>query len=310
MKPDEWWKNFALGMEVDVAGAFIYNGIKSLHDLPSFHHPIDIFEILYNISVGVERLLKVAVILLEHDAQCDIQDLEKSLITHNTIELARRVSRHNPLNLSGVHYEFLSLLSHFYKSIRYNRFSLNSVPNISEEKERLLDFLKKHIHIDVSRDEFIPTQNTNQIRKFIGRTTKAITDKVFCIIQKRARELNIYTDELRADSKALKVFYGERLDFIDEEIKKKEMLLFLMSNKSDGPHKELMQSIEALDMDPNMLPNYIQAILNDRHLPFIDEIVDELYAEIDNVKDRLELVSLFDNEHLSYGCDDEDEGQV
>ena len=310
MKPDEWWKNFALGMEVDAAGTFIYNGIKSLHDLPSFHYPVDTFEILYNISVGVERLLKVAVTLLEHDDQCDIQALEQSLITHNTIELANRVASHKPLNLSSVHNDYLSLLSKFYKSIRYNRFTLNSVPNIYEEQEHLLAFLHKYIHISVSNDEFIPTQNTNQIRKFIGRTTKAITDKVFQIIRDRARELNIYTDELRADSKALKVFYGERLDFIDEEIKKKEMLLFLMSSKSDSPHKELMQSVEALDLDAGMLPNYIQAVLNDRYLPFVEEIVDELYSEIDNVKQRLELVSLFDNEYLSYGHEDDDEEWV
>lgn len=307
MKPTEWWKNFALGMEVDAAGTFIYNGIKSLHDLPSFHHPVDTFEILYSISVGVERLLKVAIILLEHEDQCDSQNLEQSLITHNTIELANRVSSHRPLNFSSVHNEYLSLLSKFYKTIRYNRFSLNSVPNIYQEQECLLAFLHKHIHISVSNDEFILTENTNQIRKFMGRTTKSITDKVFKIIRQTAAELGIYTGELRANSKALKVFWGERLDFIDEEIKKKEMLLFLASPKSDGPHKELMQSIEALDMDAAMLPNYIRAILNDRHLPFVEEIVDELYNEIDHVKDRLVLVSLFDNEHLSYGHEDDEE---
>lgn len=60
-------------------------------------------------------------------------------------------------------------------------------------------------------------------------------------------------------------------------------------------------------MDAGMLPNYIQAILNDRHLPLVEEIVDELYTEIDNVKDRLGLVSLFDNEYLSYGHENEDE---
>jgi len=30
MRPDEWWKNFGLGLEVDASGAFIYNGIKLL----------------------------------------------------------------------------------------------------------------------------------------------------------------------------------------------------------------------------------------------------------------------------------------
>lgn len=307
MKPTEWWKNFALGIEIDAAGTFIYNGIKSLHEIPSFHYTADVFEILYNISVGIERLFKVAVILIEHDDQCDAQALEQSLITHSTAELAKRVANYKALNLSSVHNEYLSLLSRFYKTIRYNRFSLNSVPHVYEEKENLLAFLHKYIHIDLSNDDLNPIQNTNQIRKFIGRTTKTVTDKVFRIIRERAEELNIYTNELRPESKAHKVFYGDRLDFIDEEIKKKEMLLFLMSSKSEGPHKFLMQSIEALDMDSGMLPNYIQAILNDRHLPFVEEMVDELYTEIENVKDRLDFVSQFDNDYFSHGHEDKDE---
>src|SRR3954468_7264534 len=105
MKPDEWWKNFALGTELDVAGAFIYNGIKSLHDLELLDQPVDIFEVLYGLSVGIERLLKVAVILIEHDDQIDIEELEESLITHSIIELANRVQGHVGLGLADIHRE-------------------------------------------------------------------------------------------------------------------------------------------------------------------------------------------------------------
>lgn len=83
MKPTEWWKNFALGIELDVAGTFIYNGIRALHELHHFQHPVDSFEILYNLSVGIERLLKVAIILIEHSESEDLNSLEESLITHN-----------------------------------------------------------------------------------------------------------------------------------------------------------------------------------------------------------------------------------
>lgn len=305
MTPSEWWKNFALGIEIDAAGTFIFNGIKALHDLPSFQYPVDSFEILYSVSIGIERLLKVAIILIEHDDKLGVEDLEKSLITHNTIDLVKRVERYRTLNLSAIHNEYLSLLSKFYKSDRYGRFSLNSIPNIYQEKEKLLSFLQKYLDIEVSQNQFIPVQNTNQIRKFLGRTTKHISDKIFRIVRDRAFELNIYTDELRGDSKALKVFYGERLDFIDEEIKKKEMLLFLMSFKSDGPHKQFMQAIEPLDMDPEEVPSYIQSILNDRCLWFHEEIVDVLYDDVDNKKNRIDLVSLIGNEYLSFDSNDE-----
>src|SRR3954470_13398435 len=105
MRPDEWWKNFALGTELDVAGTFVYNGIKSLHDLEFLDQAVDIFEVLYNLSVGIERLLKVAVILIEHDAKTDVDQLEESLLTHSTIELANRVQGHVDLGLTDLHRE-------------------------------------------------------------------------------------------------------------------------------------------------------------------------------------------------------------
>ena len=108
MKPEEWWKNFALGVELDAAGTFVYNGIKALHELPSLNHPVDSFEILYSLSVGIERLLKVALVLIEHHEQIEIDQLEESLISHSTIELANRVDAQRSLELSDVHREFLS----------------------------------------------------------------------------------------------------------------------------------------------------------------------------------------------------------
>lgn len=47
MRRDEWWKNFAVGAELDVAGTFIYNGIKTLHDLDFLDQSAEIFEVLY-----------------------------------------------------------------------------------------------------------------------------------------------------------------------------------------------------------------------------------------------------------------------
>jgi hypothetical protein len=147
MTPGEWWKNFALGIEIDASGTFVYNGIRALHELVSLSHPVDSFEVLYNLSVGIERLLKVAIILIEHHDQIDIEQFEESLISHNTIDLANRVDSHRSLQLSNVHREFLSLLSKFYKTHRYGRYSLSAVPNIYEEKRLFLEFVAKHLQI-------------------------------------------------------------------------------------------------------------------------------------------------------------------
>lgn len=306
MTPDEWWKNFALGLEVDTAGAFIYNGIRSLHELQALHHPVDTFEILYNLSVGIERLLKVAIILVEHDENIDIEAFEAGLVSHSTIDLANRVNSSRPLKLADVHREFLSLLSTFYRSHRYGRYSLSSVPDISKEKTLFLRFISTHLQISIPfDDERIYIPNTDQIRRFVGKIVKKICDEVFSVIQRKAHELNIYTDELRGDAKALRVFYGERLDFIDEDLAKKELILFLMNPSSRGPHIDLLRSFEALPLEPAMTANYIKALLNDAALPYVQGEVEELYTEVKNVKERLDFLGLMDNEYLSYGDDEE-----
>jgi hypothetical protein len=280
MMPETCWKNFALGMEIDVSGTFIHNGIKALHELSSLRQPVDSFEILYNLSVGIERLLKVAIILIEHCDNIDMEQFEKSLMSHNTIDLANRVNSQRNLQLSNVHREFLSILSKFYKTHRYGRYSLSTVPEISQEQRLFINFLVKHLNISLPIDDkFAPIQNTDQIRRFMGKVIKKICDELFQIVDHRARELNIYTSEIRGDSKALKIFYGERLDFVDEKLKKKELLLFLMNPKSHGPHIDLMRSFDTLELDPDRTPNYIQALLNDASLTYVEEEVDEVYTK-------------------------------
>lgn len=306
MRRDEWWKTFALGAELDVAGMFIYNGIKSLHDLEFLDQSVDIFEVLYNLSVGTERLLKVAIILIEHDVQADVEALEKSLLTHNTIQLANRVQKHADLGLKNIHREWLSLLSAFYKSHRYGRYTFRAVPNVFEEKRIFQAFLKKHLGVDLGDDQWFSLRNTDQIRRFIGRVVRKITDALFRVVQRRAGELNIYTDEFRGDSKAIKTFYGKRLDFIDETIKKKELLLFLMSEKASGAHVRMLRSIDALDFDPPMVPACIKALLNDLHLHHVGGVVDELYLDVKDKAERFGILGLMEDEHAAYVSEDEE----
>ncbi|MEL6949080.1 MAG: hypothetical protein AAGM16_02980 [Pseudomonadota bacterium] len=84
MNSEEFWKNFNLLDEISIAGAFVYNGLRRFHEMQRLDYTDELFEFLYNLSVGIERLLKVAVVLLEHDETTDVEDLEESLITHWT----------------------------------------------------------------------------------------------------------------------------------------------------------------------------------------------------------------------------------
>ena len=60
-----------------------------------------------------------------------------------------------------------------------------------------------------------------------------------------------------------------------------------------------------LDLDPAMVPSYIQALLNDAHLLYVEGEVDELYTEVADVRERLNFLRIMDSEYLSYGKEDE-----
>lgn len=59
MNPAQFWKNFQLGEEVSISGAFIYNGLRRFHELRQLDYADEIFEVFYYLSVGLERLLKI-----------------------------------------------------------------------------------------------------------------------------------------------------------------------------------------------------------------------------------------------------------
>ena len=152
------------------------------------------------------------------------------------------------------------------------------------------------MELNVDVEAFIPIENTNQIRRFVGKIVQRIAKAAFSSIQKDTDRLNIYTDELRAESKALKVFYGDRLDFIDEERKKKEIILWLMNPQTRGSHIDLVRSFGSLDLDPALAPYYIEALLEESRLPFVEERIDELYTGLEDVGERLSRVDSIDKE--------------
>ena len=301
MKAAEWWKNFALGIELDASGMFIYNGLKAFDSLYNIYYTGDIFEIIYNLSVGIERLYKVAIILFEHNDNINVEELERSLITHSTIDLANRLNSHQSLNYSGIHKEFLSILSKFYKSYRYGRFSLASIPNIEPEKKYFIEFFQKYLVIENNDADDLLLINSNQIKSFLGKILKRITRPVFKLIQNKARELNIYTDELRSDSKAIKIFLEDKLDFIDENRIKKELIIFLINKETSGAHINFFKNLKSLRLDAELAPNHIKALLNDNYLPYVKEEVCEAYSEVEEINKRLCLLDLIDDENLSLG---------
>lgn len=215
------------------------------------------FEFLYELSVGLERLLKIAIVLYEHNNTIDQKELEKSIITHNHIVLMTRLRKHVALNLVTPHNDLLNLLGMFYKSQRYDRFALSSVYTGEKEAKSIRSLLAKYLHATFINDgSFFGDNNTDQYRKFIRRTVLKITREVYQSIEDSARKINLYTYELLHGSKAESVFLHE-VDIADKGILWKELLIFFMNVKADTGYFRFLRETPPLEFDPALLSDYL-----------------------------------------------------
>ncbi len=287
-----FWQNFDLGTELQASGAFIYNGLRCLHDMRTLHFEEEIFEVLYNLSVGIERLLKVAVVLVEHDGSVDQEQFEKGLITHNHLDLLARIKRKHPMKLGTQHNEFLQMLGTFYKTYRYDRYSLHTVAAQSKEKVALLGYLEKHLKVDLSEDEFTTVKNEARIRRFIGRLVGKISEQLYDVICTAASAKNLYTYEIRYNSKAGKVFLSKEYTFENEDIFWKEVVIYLVNNSEDTGVLGFIRELDPLELDPALVPEYLQCLASDtKKLEHMEEVA-EHHLNLPDRKERLEALKL------------------
>ena len=308
MRADEYWKNFNLGTELDIAGRFLFNGLQVFHEMMHFANEEDAFEFLYGVAVGIERLLKIAVIMTEHDKVLDQDAFERGLITHNHQELVRRLRANHQLNFATVHNEFISILSIFYKSHRYGRYNLASIYAPARERDDLNGFLEKYLgtRIDI-HSTFNVTRNENRFKKFIGKVVSKIVLPVFQIIKNEAHRLNIYTYEIEHGSKASKIFLHESFDFEDEDIMQGELIAYFVSKDASGPNvRFIRESIEPLPFDPALEADYLAALRSDRQKLTVYDELEAHYGDIKNFKERREMLEVATSEYLSYGDVEED----
>lgn len=306
MKPSEYWKNFHLGNEIDIAGAFIFNGLRRFHEMESLYYESEVFEVLYDLAVGVERLLKVVVILIEHDECVEQESFEESLITHSHQDLMRRVQAKHDLKLTATYNEFLDLLGTFYKTHRYGRYALKTAPN--SEKKLLHRYIGKHLGMTI--EDTFPLQitpNSNRIRKFIGKRVGKLASGLYEVIHEEASNLGIFTYELRSNSKAEKIFLRKRFDFIDEDVLWKELLIFFLNSEEQCGAVDFMKSIDPLPFDPGLATDYLQCFASEeKKMGVLDEL-ECLYEDIDDVGRRLEAMDVIGNPSVFFDADDCDE---
>jgi hypothetical protein len=300
MDAKTFWKNFSLGKELDIAGSFIYNGLKAFDLMENFAQEDSIFEFFYNTSVGIERLEKILVILIEHSDTVDQNDFENSLRTHNHLELLKRISKKHNCGLNNLHNEFLELLSNFYRTMRYDRYNLNSIYSHDKERVGLISFLEKHLKTKIVYKDMFVTQNEWRIKKFIGRVVGKICDVFYKLIEKEATVLNIYTYELRPESKASVIFLAKKYNFFDDDIVWKEILIYLINNTENSGVLDFIRSIEPLNLESELVNEYLDVFKSDlKKHSYIYEL-EEHYYEIDNKKERIEMLKLLGNPNVYF----------
>lgn len=292
MNASDFWKNFRLGEEVQIAGCFIYNGLRRFHELRLFDHTDELFEFLYNLSVGIERLLKIAVVLYEHTDSTDQEALEQSLITHNHLDLVARVRKHVAINFGTPQNDLLQLLSTFYRTLRYDRFSLSSVYKGQKEAEAIRRLLSKHLAVTFP-DSSSPfgTPNEDRYRAFISRTVLKISRTIYQIVDERSTALGLYTYELRHGSKAQSVFLRE-VNIGNEDVLWKELLIFFMNVEPSTGYLKFIKETKPLEFDPGLVGDYLDCFKSDASKA---EVMDELefhYEEMDPDERRERLKRL------------------
>lgn len=294
MNPSDLWKNFRLGEELHIAGSFIYNGLRRFHELQQLDRTDELFEFLYNLSVGLERLLKIAVVLHDHTDGTDQNELEQSLITHSHLDLVARARKHVTISFSTSQNDLLQLLSKFYKTLRYDRFSLNSVYQAKKEVEAIHSLLGKHLAVEFSDKSFpFGTPNEERYRAFIRRTVLKISRTIYKIINDRSSALGLYTYELRHGSKAESVFLRE-VNIGDEDVLWKELLIFFMNAEPSLGYLEFLKGIRPLDLDPALVDDYLDCFKSDASKAQVMDELESHYEEMDpeKRKERLEILAL------------------
>ncbi len=125
------------------------------------------------------------------------------------------------------------------------------------------------------------------------------------------QEAKTFTNELRYDSKAAKIFYANEkaYNFIDERICQKEVLVYLMNNQNtDNGWIEFIKSIKPLDLDPGVNIEYIKFLLDIKNDTYgvVDEI-SQIYEDIGFDKERYEMISLIGDDRVSFEIAEDDD---
>jgi hypothetical protein len=308
----EYFKNFNIGREIDLAGTFAYNALSILNTTQDIYLNDQIFMFLYNASVSVERMQKCVLFIYGNYNGSEIEQFAKKLKNHDHQNLQCKINEYTKKKLSEEQNALLMLMQNFYADGRYANYSMDGA---YDYKSALEDFVKRYYDASMVKTNFFAkdTYISEEAKERIGRTLGKLLYYYYDLIREKANALNLYTYELRNGSPAERVFLNtfpkNSLQAINtsERNALAELIVYLITNKDSTGYLNYVRGLKPLDLDPHMVPEYLADIMN-RKIPqsLVDEVA-SIYEDMTHtqVADRKSSVSIIGETHIFFPEDDD-----
>lgn len=314
MNEMQLFRNFNLGTEISIAGSFAYNAISNLNSSQNISEDDQIFLFLYNAAVSIERMQKCVLFMYADLKAEDINPFADKIKIHRHQDLQNRINSLTGLKLSQDQNAFLLLLQDFYAVGRYSNFESNTNYNYTQKLEF---FVENRFGASMLISDFLGKKKliSEKAKERLGRTMGKILRSYYMLIRDKARELNLYTYELRPGSPAEKVFYNQDSNASLQALLQKdkiallELIVYLSNNAETTGFFQYIHSIPCLEFDPTMIQEYIADIANNQlSQALVDEVM-TLYDDMpsDKVYERKESLTPISDPHCIFDSDDDED---
>lgn len=240
MEKNFLYNSFKLGEELRISGEFLDKGIMELKSYDKELQNWELFYIMYQLSVGIERLQKV-LILLSYDDTGQLENIKH----HDHSGLQHKINQKTNLKFENNENKMLNLLSEFYKDYRYETIEDNnklfSVIELLVEHNFYKDNKLKRDKIIRSIIKIISIYIT-QIKAFEGQRQVYTTEAE---VSYSIARFSILTDEEQIHN-----------SYEKEELAKLEILYYLLNVKIDE-----FNNLKPIEIDEGDIKDYINELI-------------------------------------------------
>ena len=247
---------------------------------------------LYFASQGIERIQKSLIELIcknKHIKENEKNKVYELLMSHSHNGLNDWIESELSFKFNPSEKKFLNILSEFYNTKRYSRYSDETY---LESTTPEIDLLGKLVDGKVEKSE--------EIKNNFGKCLGKLSINYYKELRNICAELNIYVYEMDYDSAANMVFLNSENNLFKYykiiQKYKKEVLYWVLKSGEKYPKYKYCRKVDPLEFDPQMISQYLKEIVqypDDKYSYFgeADVCYDELYeSNKEEWKERLELI--------------------